>query len=201
MPITITFSSLHQLEYTATNFRSWRTTNFIVLPVTLMADLSPYFQDDTREAIRTKVQEINELVNQQDGWTILGWYHHGEVTDASAPAESGSSKIASLNKPIHLAILFPSNYNDIKDEIAAKQFTPTTGVAASNMAPAQAVQPQTTTNMPTHSSQQQSTTTPTQSPPALAQAPTVPVQFPGASTQAPTTTAMRAGRPQTHQKS
>ena len=180
MPITITFSSLHHLEYTATNFWSWRTTKLIVLPVTLMADLSPYFQDDTQEAIRTKVQEINKLVNQQDGWTILGWYHRGEVTDASATAESGSGKIASLNKPIHLAILFPSNYNDIKDEIAAKRFTPTTGVTASNMAPAQTAQPRTTTNMPAHSSQQQSTTTPTQAPPALAQAPTVPVQFPAA---------------------
>ena len=138
MSVTFSYSDEHgtQLEYTATNFRSWRTTKLVVSPVTPMADLSPYFQDDTREAIRTKVQEINELVNQQDGWTILGWYCHGEVTDASATAESGSGEIASLNKPIHLAVLFPSNYNDIKDEITAKQITPTTGVAASNMAPA-----------------------------------------------------------------
>ena len=116
-------------------------------------------------------------MNQQDGWTILGWYHCGEVTDASATAESGSGKIPSLNKPIHLAVLFPSNYNDIKDEITAKWFTPTTGVAVSNMAPARTAQPRTTTNMPAHSSQQQSTTTSTQAPLAMAQAPTVPVEF------------------------
>ena len=52
---------------------------------------------------------IRNIVNQNDGWTIAGWYYRkGEIVDAFAnghPANTGN-EITSDNHPIHISSLF-----------------------------------------------------------------------------------------------
>ena len=56
------------------------------------------------------------------GWDIIGWYRRGEVTDASSTGVDGDDEIASLNRPIHIAYLFPANIANVKDDLEQKRF-------------------------------------------------------------------------------
>jgi hypothetical protein len=52
---------------------------------------------------------IKDKVNNDGGWTIVGWYHKGEIMDASAPTNDASNEIASDNHLIHINYLYPTD--------------------------------------------------------------------------------------------
>ncbi len=109
-------------SYTVTNFRSWRTTKLFVAPITPTTDLTTYY--NSRDTVRELVSESVDLVNNNGGWSILGWYRRGEVNDASGNQEAGT-EIASLNQPIHMSYLPPTN-KTILPAINARRFSPPT---------------------------------------------------------------------------
>jgi hypothetical protein len=110
----------HATMYTVKNFRSHRVTKLFIAPVTATTDSTPYFE--AREEIRSIVRESIELVNEEGGWMMMGWYRRGEVQDASATQEAGS-EIASSNQPIHISYLYPENHEAIA-HLEERRFVP-----------------------------------------------------------------------------
>jgi hypothetical protein len=51
---------------------------------------------------------IKNIVNQNEGWSIAGWYQKGEIVDASADAGNTGNEITGDNHPIHISFLFPT---------------------------------------------------------------------------------------------
>jgi hypothetical protein len=70
------------------------------------ADRSVYLAH-TRD-IHNVAANIKNIVNQNDGWTIVGWYRKGEIVDASANQATTGNEITSDNHPIHISSLFPT---------------------------------------------------------------------------------------------
>ena len=99
-------------SYTATNFRSWRTTTLFTKNITPSRDLVPFFH--AQSEIRATVSEITRTINDGHGWTLIGWFRRGEVSDASSAANEAERDVAGINQPIHLAYLFPTSLDDVR---------------------------------------------------------------------------------------
>jgi hypothetical protein len=53
---------------------------------------------------------IKNIVNQNQGWTIVGWYWKGEIIDASTQPNDAGSEITSDNHPISYQLLVSSHH-------------------------------------------------------------------------------------------
>ena len=53
--------------------------------------------------IRPKIRAMVQYINDNDGWTIVGWFKQGEVYDAS-----GTEKIESSTLVLHISLLIPT---------------------------------------------------------------------------------------------
>jgi hypothetical protein len=110
LDMTVTFkhtdSNGYENQYSVPHFRSWRTSKLFIQPMPSTADRSVYLAH-TRE-IRDVAANIKNIVNQNDGWTIVGWYRKGEIVDASANQATTGNEITSDNHPIHISSLFPT---------------------------------------------------------------------------------------------
>jgi hypothetical protein len=115
-------------HHTVLHHRSFRTTNLFTKPIHMGADPLPFYE--RKRDIRTVVRNIQEIVNSNGGWTIIGWYRKGEVEDASAPSNENDSKIEGSNKPIHIAYLFPTNKEAVLPLLEAEKFDPAAPGAA-----------------------------------------------------------------------
>jgi len=93
-------------RHTVNNFRSWRTSQLFIKPITPTTDCTSYFSD--KDGIRSIVAASLQVANSGGGWNMIGWFRRGEVTDASANQEAGS-EIGNLNQPIHISYLFPAS--------------------------------------------------------------------------------------------
>lgn len=111
------------VSHTVLDHRSFRTTNIFIKPIQMGADILPFFQ--RRKDIRIAVKTITDIINDNEGWTIIGWYRKGEVEDASAPANENDSKIEGFNKPIHIAYLYPTKPTRVLSLIEDKRFDST----------------------------------------------------------------------------
>jgi hypothetical protein len=60
-----------------------------------------------RSALREAVKRINEYVSNRGGWTIIGWWRVGNVSDSSDPKDA--EKIASINPKPHVTYAMPSD--------------------------------------------------------------------------------------------
>jgi len=60
------------VDHVVRNFRSWRTTSLFIKPIAPTTDLIPFSQQEKQ--IRTSVKRITEIVNNNGGWTIVGWF-------------------------------------------------------------------------------------------------------------------------------
>lgn len=110
LDMTVTFTATdtngYEHQYSVPHFRSWRTSKIFIHPMALTADTSVYVTH-TRE-IRDVAANIKNIVNEHEGWTIVGWYRKGEVVDASADPGNTDNEITSDNHPIHISFLFPT---------------------------------------------------------------------------------------------
>jgi hypothetical protein len=89
---------------TVPRFRSWRYSNLFVTDVTVWPKLHP---DDDLSALRQAVNDITKHVNDNGGWTIIGWICTGRVKDGSSDVNT-SDQIEPLFPTIHITYLFPS---------------------------------------------------------------------------------------------
>jgi hypothetical protein len=75
-----------------------------VTDVTVWPKLHP---DDDLSALRQAVNDITKHVNDNGGWTIIGWIRTGRVKDGSSDVNT-SDQIEPLFPTIHITYLFPS---------------------------------------------------------------------------------------------
>jgi hypothetical protein len=110
LDMTVTFTTVdtngYKNQYSVPHFRSWRTSKVFIHPTAMTADNEVFFAH-TRE-IRNVVANIKNNVNQNEGWTIVGWYRKGEMIDASSQSNDAGSEITSDNHPIHISYLYPT---------------------------------------------------------------------------------------------
>ena len=57
--------------------------------------------------IYSKIQQMIELVNDNDGWIVIGWYRKGESADANATEEKQLVDAAFFQ--LHVSRIVPSN--------------------------------------------------------------------------------------------
>jgi hypothetical protein len=72
--------------------------------VTMWPKLNP---DDDLSMLRQAVSDVTKHVNDNGGWTIIGWIHTGRVNDGSSDVNT-SDQIEPLFPTIHIMYLFPS---------------------------------------------------------------------------------------------
>jgi len=61
------------------------------------------------DALRETVERMNSYVNNNGGWTYIGWVRTGLVVDDSDPNHKGVENIASENQTPHISYLWPTN--------------------------------------------------------------------------------------------
>jgi hypothetical protein len=94
-------------------FRSWRTSQMFVqdyesferiLQLKIVGDDS--YLDNLRECVQNVMKEVNE----NGGWTYIGWIRRGLVVDTSdTTGVAAEHKVGSINKTVHLSYLYPTN--------------------------------------------------------------------------------------------
>ena len=82
------------------------TSQVFINPTAMTAD-NAVFLEHTREICHVAA-DIKNIVNQNEGWTIVGWYQKGKIVDASAKPNDAGSEITSDNHPIHVSYLYPT---------------------------------------------------------------------------------------------
>lgn len=88
-------------------FRSLRTTRIWFLDLDDYAARIEADQDnENRYDHRTKINNMVTYINDHHGWTILGWYKLGELTDA---ADGINEKAENFVITMHISYLYPSN--------------------------------------------------------------------------------------------
>jgi hypothetical protein len=74
--MTVTFKTIngngYKNQYSVPHFQSWKTTHVFINPTAMTAD-NAVFLEHIRE-IRNVAANIKNIVNQNEGWTIVGWY-------------------------------------------------------------------------------------------------------------------------------
>jgi len=119
MDVTLPISLDDVTSYRVQNFRSWRTTMlFFSTPLTPSTELSSLIKK--HREIRTKIKDIQNYINGNGGWTVIGWYHKGQVLDASADTKNQEDNITSQNHSIHISYLYPTSITP--DQIKAMQY-------------------------------------------------------------------------------
>ena len=94
-------------------FRSWRTSQLFVKPETwkvLIASLESSNGREHRALIRRAAKSVVNYVNQNGGWTCIGWIRTGGVQDES---DNTGATIANIEQDPHITYLFPSNATEI----------------------------------------------------------------------------------------
>jgi hypothetical protein len=97
--------------YTSHGFRSFRTTSLFFKDMNKYAN-STTIDDETTilQQNRPLISQMVDYVNQNDGWTLVGWFKLGEVTDAANQQE----KVENSEITVRISYLFPTNDNIIK---------------------------------------------------------------------------------------
>ena len=88
-------------------FRSYRTTLLFIKKETLK-----YIKrnnSDQLSSLRRAVQQIVTYINNNGGWSYIGWLRTGTVHDASEAQATVAENLASTSQTPHLSYLFPSN--------------------------------------------------------------------------------------------
>jgi hypothetical protein len=121
-PIPQAIKQAESIGRTATivGFRSLHTTKFFFQNYdNYCSRKTTNDQQRNRMQIRSKFKAITEFVNTTGGWTIVGWFMMGSVTDA---ASNASDKIENNVVTIHMTYLYPSNADELEnsEELFAK---------------------------------------------------------------------------------
>ena len=96
---------------TMQHFRSNRTTLLFLtkpLPTSLNEDV--FTADEPMKALRKAVKIITDIVNQNGGWDIIGWYKRGIITDHESDRKTSSEKLL-----LHIAYIMPHFHQLIQD--------------------------------------------------------------------------------------
>ena len=100
--------------------RSWKFTQDVIVNLREMATLDYHNLSKYESVMEEKLIEMAELVNQNGGWTIMGWHRRGATTSAGPNNES----ILALQTRGHLIRILPTKLpEDKKEEYLATRFS------------------------------------------------------------------------------
>ena len=133
-PITIQFGITLEcpLDFDQTgatdvsSFRSYRTTLLFIKKENLK-----YVKKDSYHhlhLLRKAVEDIFTYVNNNGGWSYIGWLRTGTVHDVSEAQSNAAENLASTSQMPHLSYLYPTNeliINDNNVEFINLQMIPT----------------------------------------------------------------------------
>ena len=80
---------------------------FLTEPINSTASAVDFDNNDRFMTIYSKIQQMIELVNDNNGWTVIGWYRKGESADANATEEKQLVDAAFFQ--LHVSRIVPSN--------------------------------------------------------------------------------------------
>ncbi len=99
-PLELSGKDRHPVE----ECRSLRTTEIFFENVNEFSKKDDIVEERFRN-MRAAVRAMQQHVNANGGWTVVGWYKKGEVDDQATPGE----KIDSLNWTFHISLLVPTS--------------------------------------------------------------------------------------------
>ena len=85
--------------------RSLRTTQLFFKNLPSYGEQTAQAIEERFQDVREKVKKMVEYVNNKGGWTVVGWFKKGEVSDSSNQAE----KVESLTCTLHISLLIPTS--------------------------------------------------------------------------------------------
>ena len=103
--------------YVVEHFRSWRTSKMFFRDPLGFSQLTEKEQENQQGAIRTVVENVRNYVNAHGGWTIVGWFCQGEVSD-----EATNENVTSMNQILHISLLTPTNTTIDENALLDRQF-------------------------------------------------------------------------------
>ena len=98
---------------TVMNFRSYRTTSLFFKDAAVFASMTT--MEDQQKLVfqnRKRITEMVDWINENDGWTIVGWFKLGETTDAANENE----RVETHEVTVHISYLFPTGGYDTIDD-------------------------------------------------------------------------------------
>jgi hypothetical protein len=98
-------------EITVSHTRSYNTTKLMFKD----ENFSTIDMDIHQKSIREAVEKIANCVNNNGGWTIIGWVRTGKVKDASSDANTDEA-LESLEPRFHVSYLFPTDKSIVQCE-------------------------------------------------------------------------------------
>ena len=113
VPITLHSSK----KLTIPEYRSLSTTALFFKDHSVR-EVSMQREENGQTFIRDKIKTMTQIINQNGGWTIVGWMKRGETTDLG----TGQDKVENVEVTMHLSCLRPTNptatsQRDYKDEM------------------------------------------------------------------------------------
>ena len=108
-----------QIEITDMSFSSQRFSQlYLTKPLPNNITLSQIQDTDEMDSITDKVIDLSNYVNDNGGWTVIGWYRLGMVTDKALADENQSSyrdqptvdtQVEAGETKFHIVSLYPTN--------------------------------------------------------------------------------------------
>ena len=89
---------------TVPGYKSLRTTQCFFKNYS-SRDVAPVEEDGLKHKIRPKVATMTNYINQNGGWTVVGWFKKGEITDQA----TGQDKVANQEVTNHIIFMEPSD--------------------------------------------------------------------------------------------
>lgn len=90
-------------------FKSWRTSQIFVKQHSWKALIASLNNDSTdhkhRDGLRITAKKVVDFINQNGGWTCIGWIRTGSVQDES---DTSGAMIASSEQDPHITYLYPT---------------------------------------------------------------------------------------------
>ena len=127
MDVTFTVPPSFHVESKATvaHFQSWKFSNIFVPKETTWTTLN---KDEDFQVLRQSVATITEYINNNGGWTIVGWIRSGHIHDQSSDTVMPDN-LTSLHPKPHISYLQPTNHHitkhrNLKQHQVKKKITP-----------------------------------------------------------------------------
>lgn len=119
VPTTIIQSNKTPNTTTSCGFRSLSTTKlFFQNYDNYCTHHTALDQERNRISLRKRFKNIVDFINENGGWTIVGWFMMGSVVEAAAVS---NEKIQNYEITIHLSYVYPSNAETILQSDDYKQ--------------------------------------------------------------------------------
>ena len=96
-----------------TNFRSYNTSLLFIKKETLK--IVENDNSDHLDLLRLTIKNIVKYVNDNGGWSYIGWLRTGIVHDISETQTAQAENLASTSQTPHLSYLYPTNKSCISE--------------------------------------------------------------------------------------